>query len=257
MKENDKDILAKAIEELKNEQIPTGPSEELLQATTAKLNEAAEQSTQRAYRKISILDWLTTKAPLKLPIKVAAAAVLLVAAGYAIGRLTRPRAIDVDGLYHALEASLAASLESTIRDSVLEEMNRRLSAFSGAVASGYSQLRDELRDQYRLDLSDYAVRTIAASSAVTNRQLEELIHAINTAQARDRQWVTTALREIESNRLQDKNQLTNNLETLAYQTEEQLQRTEQHVAQLLSNTQPDNPAPNAQETLYPQYQRKE
>jgi hypothetical protein len=257
MKENDKDILAKAIEELKKEKIPTGPSEELLQATTAKLNEVAEQSTQRAYRKISFFDRLTTKAPLKLPIKVAAAAVLLVAAGYTIGRLTRPRAIDVDGLYYALEASLTASLESTIRDSVLEEMNRRLSAFSGAVASGYSQLRDELRDQYRRDLSDYAIRTIAASSAVTNRQLEELIHAINTAQTRDRQWVTTALHEIELNRLQDKTQLTNNLEILAYQTEEQLQRTEQHVAQLLANTEPDNPAPNAQETVYPQYQRKE
>lgn len=235
MKENDKDILAKAIEELKKEQIPTGPSEELLQATTAKLNEVAVQSTQRAYRKISILDWLTTKAPLKLPIKVAAAAVLLVAAGYAIGRLTRPRAIDVDGLYHALEASLATSLEPAIHQRLLEDMNRR---WQLTLAGTYTRLKDGLSNQYRQELEDLALQILATSSTATNERLEELIDAINTAQVHDRKWVTAALEQIELNRIRDNAQLSNALVTFAVQTEDELLRTKQDVAHLLSYTQP-------------------
>jgi len=237
MKENNEDILAKAIEQLKDRQIPPGPPQELAGATLTKMREMAGEPEIQNHKHINLAERIrSNKIFLQFTTKVAAAAVLLLIAGYVVGRISAPRSPDIGELSRSLENSLTASLEPAIRQKLLDEMNRR---WQLALASSYLNLKNELSEQYRNDLNDYALRTLAASSALTNRRLEELIDAVNTAQIQDRQWVTAALSEIELNRRQDKNQLESGLETLAYQTEDQLQRTRQDMVQLLVDTQPD------------------
>jgi hypothetical protein len=235
---NNEDILAKAIEQLKNEQIPAGPPSELVDATLAQLRDAASRSQKESGRATGFAKSIGhTGTIIRLTTKLAAAAVLLIGLGYAIGRVSAPRPPDTEELLTSLKASLAASLEPAIRQKLLEEMNQR---WQIALASSYLQLKDDLSQQYRRDLSHFAIQTLAASNTITNQRLEELIAAINAAQTQDRQWFATALSQIERNRRQDKNQLAAGLETLAVQTENQLQKTRQDMAQLLSYTQPDS-----------------
>ncbi len=224
MKENE-DILEKAVKALKNEHTPPGPSQELADATVAKLTEASGQSNIVGKR-IWFIDWL--KAPNSFT-KVAAAAVLLILTGYAVGRLSAPRGPDAE--------QLQAALEPAIRQNLLDEIKNY---WQLGLASNYVRLKDELSDQYRNDLDQLAIQTLAASNAVTNELLEELIESINTAQTQDRQWVAAALEQIELNRLRDNARLSNAFATFAVQTEDELQ----NMAQLLSYTQPDSSVPN-------------
>lgn len=140
--------------------------------------------------------------------KFAAAAVLLIAVGYAIGRLTTPQP-DMEQLQSAMETSLRASL--------LEEMNNR---WQTAFTANCVQLKDELQQQVRRDLTEFAAQTLAASNTLTEQRLIQLIELIEAARERDRLQVAAALEEIELNRLQDKSQLGSGLVALAAQTSE-------------------------------------
>ncbi len=223
--EEPKDILDKAIEALANTDVPPGPPQELTEATVAKLIEAAD-IPQDEFKTIRFIDRIK---PMKGLIKYAAAAVLLIACGYTVGRLSAPKTPDIE--------QLRSAIEPAIRENVLQEMGQYMQV---GLASGYAQLKDELQQQYRRDLSNFAIQTLAASSTVTNQRLQELIDSINTAQTQDRQWFASSLNQIEHNRRQDKSQLAAGLETLALQTEDELQRTRQDMAQLLIYTQPDS-----------------
>ena len=230
MKENE-NILEKAVKALKNEQVPPGPPRELANATIAKLTEASGQSnTVTAGRRFRFIERLKATNSFT---KVAAAAVLLIIAGYATGRLSAPRGPDAE--------QLQAALEPAIRQNLLDEMKQY---WQLALTSSYVQLKDDLTQQYRRDLSRFAIQTLAASNAVTNELLTELIESINVAQTEDRQWVAAAFEQIELNRRQDNAQLSNAFVTFAVRTEDELQRTKQGMAQLLSYTQPDSPVPN-------------
>ena len=224
-------ILEKAVKALKNEQVPPGPPRELADATIAKLTEASGQSnTVTAGRRFRFIERLKATNSFT---KVAAAAVLLIIAGYAAGRLSAPRGPDAE--------QLQAALEPAIRQNLLDEMKQY---WQLALTSSYVQLKDDLTQQYRRDLNRFAIQTLAASNAVTNELLTELIESINVAQTEDRQWVAAALEQIELNRRQDNAQLSNAFVTFAVQTEDELLRTRQNMAQLLSFTQPDSPVPN-------------
>jgi len=230
MKENE-NILEKAVKALKNEQTPPGPPRELADATVARLTEASGQSnTATAGRRFRFIERLKATNSFT---KVAAAAVLLIIAGYAAGRLSAPRGPDAE--------QLQAALEPAIRRNILDEMEQY---WQLALTSSYVQLKEDLTQQYRRDLSRFAIQTLAASNAVTNELLTELIESINEAQTEDRQWVAAAFEEIELNRRQDNAQLSNAFVTFAVRTEDELQRTKQGMAQLLSYTQPDSPVPN-------------
>ncbi len=226
MEENE-NILEKAVKALKNEQIPPGPSQELAEATVAKLTEASAQSNKvTTGKRIWFIDWL--KAPNSFT-KVAAAAVLLIVAGYAAGRLSAPRGPDAE--------QLQVVLEPAIRSRLLDEMKQY---WQLALTSSYAQLKNELSQQYRSDLNQFAAYTLAASGAATNQLLEELIESINAAQTQDRQWVSAAFEQIELNRLRDNAQLTNAFATFAVQTEGELER-------LWSYTQPESSVPKESE----------
>jgi hypothetical protein len=224
--EESENTLEKALEALKNEQIPSGPPQEVIESTMAKLTENAEQAdTSNQKHRILILEGLRSTKSLT---KIAAAAVLFITAGYAAGRLSAPGAPNME--------QIQAALEPKIRQNLLDETKQYLQL---GLANGYIRIRDELSQQYRQDLSRVALRSVAASNAVTNELLTELIESFNEAQNQHRQLVTAALRQIESRRRQDRTDLSNALATLAVQTEDELMRTKQDMAYLLSNTQPD------------------
>jgi len=164
---------------------------------------------------------------------VAAAVVLLILAGYAAGRLSAPRLPDAE--------QLQAVLEPAIRQNLLDEMKRY---WQLGLTSNYVRLKDELSQQYRHELDQFAIQTLAASNAVTNQLLAELVQSINAAQTQDLRRIAAALEQIELNRLQDNTQLSNAFATFAVRTEDELQRTKKNMAQLLSYTQPDSSVPN-------------
>jgi len=204
MEENE-NTLEKAVEALKNEQIPPGPPQEVTESTITKLTEATGQSDIiRPDNRIRIIEGLKSSKSLA---KIAAAAVLLI----------------------------RAALEPKIRQNLLDETRQYVQL---GLANGYIRIRDELSQQYRQELSRVALQSVAASNAVTNEMLIELIESFNEAQSQDRQRIAAALEQIESNRLHDRTQLGNALATLALQTEDELIRTKQDMAHFLSYTQP-------------------
>jgi hypothetical protein len=224
MEENE-NTLENAIEALKNEQIPPGPPQEVIKSTIAKLTETSEQAnTEKLKNRILILDDLKAANSL---IKIAAAAVLLIVAGYATGRLSAPRAPDME--------QIRAALEPSIRQKLLDETKQYMQL---GLANAYIRIKDELSQQYRQDLNRVALQSVAASNAVTNELLTELVESFNEAQSQDRQRIAAALKQIESNRLHDRNQLSNALATFALQTEDELMRTKQDMANFVSYTQP-------------------
>lgn len=139
---------------------------------------------------------------------MAAAAVLLIAVGFAIGRITTPQP-DMEQLHAAMENSLRASLT--------KEMDHR---WQTAFTTKCVQLKDQLQQQVRRDLAEFAAQTLAASNTLTEQRLIQLVELIEAARERDRLQVAAAIEEIEFSRLKDKSQLGNSLVALAERTSE-------------------------------------
>ena len=221
MKE-DENIMEKAIEALKNEQIPPGPPQELVDATVTKLAETSEQSdtVPLGNRTLGVerFRWIA---------KCAAAAVLLIGAGYATGRFSAPQPPDME--------QLQAALEPAIRKNVVAKLSNDLQL---GLANGYVQIRDELGRQHRQDMGRFAAQTLAASNSATHELLAALIESIDAAQTQDRQWFTAAIEQVELNRLRDSAAFAN----FAVRTEDDLERTKRGVVQLLSYGLPNGPA---------------
>jgi hypothetical protein len=224
--EKDKDILERAAEVLKNEKIPPGPSKELVDATISKLAEGTRESdTIPIGDRIRIRERLRAVNRLN---KVAVAAVLLIVAGYAVGRLSAPRPPDIK--------QLQAILTPAIRQELLDEINQYLEG-------SYTSLTSDLDRKYHQDLNQVAVQVLAASNMATNERLAQLIGSFNESQIQERQLFTAMLERLEANRLQDNAVLSNALASVAQQTGEELERTKQDVIQLLSYTQPSGSVP--------------
>ncbi len=136
--------------------------------------------------------------------KFAAAAVLLIAVGYATGRASAPEPLDVEELKASLERSLKASLEPAIRQDLIAQLNGQ---WQFAFAANSAQLKEELHQQVRRDLTEFAAQTLAASGALTNQRLTELIRLIEAARIRERQQVAAALEQIEQEKIQFRNGL--------------------------------------------------
>jgi hypothetical protein len=168
-------------------------------------------------------------------LRLTAAAAVFVLLGYTAGRLATPKPMDLDQLREALAPSVAAAIEPALRTRLAEEMRRD---YQLALAGMYVRVKEELTEQYRSDLNRYALQTLAASNAVTNELLTQLVQSIDTAQTQDLRRITRALYEIEMNRVQDKTQLASGLQTLAYRTEDELSRTKNAIAQLAADTHP-------------------
>lgn len=232
MKEND-DILAKAVEKMKNLQTPPGPPEEVLDATVSRLAEAAAEPAHATRELPGIIRRMRTTSNF---VKFAAAAILLLGVGYLVGSLSAPKPPDAQELY--------AALKPAIQRDMLEPMNRY---WLLTLASSNADLKDQLHSEFRQDLNQFTVQTLAASGAATNELLREFIDSVKATQVRDLRSVAAALRQIELDRMRDQAQLTNSLETFAVLYDDELQRTKQDIVQLIYN-QPIDSRPDVYES---------
>lgn len=224
------DIFEKAVESLRGEPVPPVPPRELVNATMAKLAEcSALSAVGDTGNCVSQRQWPTAFRGFG---RLAAAALVLMAAGYAVGRWSAPRPPDME--------QIRAAIEPAIRRDLLDETRQYVQL---SLANGYLQVKDELSEQYRQDLSRVAGQTLAASNTITNELLTQLIDAISTVQVTDRQRFAAALEQVELNRLRDRNQLSSAFATLAVRTEDELMRTKRDVAQALTYALPDSLIP--------------
>ena len=177
--------------------------------------------------------------------RFAAAAVLLISFGYVGGWFSSRRLLGME--------QFKSALESDIRQNLLVEISHdrklALASYHNDFEKQFNELRAELNQQHRRDLNEFAVKTLAASSAVTNQLLRDLIKSIAVVQTRDRQLFVSALNHVNSNRLQDKTLFRNGLAAVAVQTADELRQTKLDVAKFLVQAQPDRLTPNVSETL--------
>jgi len=117
-------------------------------------------------------------------IKFAAAAVLMISFGYIGGRLSAGQPLDVE------------ELRMAIRNDLAKEMDER---WQTAFAVNCAQLKDELQQQVRRDLMEFATQTLAASGTLTNQRLMELARLIEAARIKDRERIEKAFKQIEFN----------------------------------------------------------
>jgi hypothetical protein len=174
-------------------------------------------------------------------VRFAAAAVLLISFGYFGGWLSSRRLLDTEQLKSALESEIRQNLLAQID----HDRKLALASYHNDFEGQFNELRAELNQQHRRDLNEFAVKTLAASSAVTNQLLRDLIKSIAVVQTRDRQLFVSALNHVNSNRLQDKTLFRNGLAAVAVQTAE----TKLDVAKFMVQAQPDRPTPDVSETL--------
>jgi hypothetical protein len=161
----------------------------------------------------------------------AAAAVVLISIGFLVGRVSTLRTADIDQLRDELKVSLS----SEIRKEVSEQLKGDLQA---AFAAGFEQVKDGLRNEYQQELNRYAIQTLAASSAVTNQLLTELIATIDISRARDLRRIAAVMEQVELNRMRDSSELRDSFTTFASYTGNELIRTRNEMAELLSYTRP-------------------
>ena len=228
---DENDILKDAITELKNHHV-AGPPEEVVGATLEQLAHAGatEPVSPAGHGTVRDRIWPVTR--------LAAAAAILIFVGFSIGRGARSEPLDLAQLRQDLEPAIAAALEPAIREKLTLEMSR---SYEVALAGTYVRLKDELTQQHRDDMNRYAMQTLAASNAVTNRLLADLRDSIKTEQTNDLRSVAAALQRLEHQRIADKELLAVDLASVAYrayQTENRLRQTEGELVQLLVDTRP-------------------
>jgi hypothetical protein len=121
--------------------------------------------------------------------KLAAAALLMIVAGYIGGRLSAPEPLDVQELQAALESSIKSSLEPALRRQLLDEIENRLQL---ALAAERDTLKQELARQVHRDLEVFAEQTLAAVNNLTDRRLMDFARMIEAARIKERQRVAAA-----------------------------------------------------------------
>ncbi len=238
---NEKDILNKALASMREEQAPELPKDvvaetlaQLAQAQSVGNTEGSLPPTQGHARRAHYL--------LGPIVRLTAAAAVFLLIGYAVGKMTAPAPLDFDQLHDTLLPALAAALEPTIREAVVDDVDQR---YQLALAGAYVRLRDELTEQQRSDMNRYAAQTLAASNAVTNQLLGDLVRTIKDDQTEELRSVAAAIHQIERNRLEDRETLTTGLLALADENKE----TREELVQLVVNRSPAQPDPDEQETI--------
>jgi len=214
------DKLSEAVARLKQEGLSQELPKEVVDETLRKIADCG----------LRIADSGAQVLPIRNLSRLAAAAAVFVLLGYAIGRVTTPKPLDLDQLRAALAPSVASAIEPAIRARLADEMRRD---YQIALAGMYVHVKEELTQQYRNDLNRMAIQMLAASNAVTNELLTQLVQSIDTAQTQDLRRITRTLYEMEMNRVQDKTQLASGLQTLAYRTDA--------IAQVVADTRPTGP----------------
>jgi len=121
--------------------------------------------------------------------KLAAAAVLMISAGFIGGRLSAPEPLDVQELRAVLESSLKSPLEPAIRQEMLAEIENRLQL---ALADYSDTLKQELGQQVRRDMETYAEQTLTTAGNLIDQRLMGLARMLEAARIKERQHVAAA-----------------------------------------------------------------
>jgi len=222
-KRNDK--LSEAVERLKQEALSQELPKDVVEETVRKIADGRLRMADSGAHVPSTRNLS----------RLAAAAAVFVLLGYTIGRIATPKPMDLDQLRDALTPAVASAVEPALRARLADEMRRD---YQIALAGMYVRVKEELTAQYRNDLNRFALQTLAASNAVTNELLTQLVQNIDTAQTQDLRRIIRALYEMEINRVQDRTQLASGLQTLAYRFEDDLSRTKNAIVQLAADTHP-------------------
>jgi len=157
--------------------------------------EPGQEATNRAMQKVRNAitgEQTIPKLRLRLPhffVKLAAAAVLMIGAGFVGGRLSAPEPLYMQQLQATLESSLKSSLEPVIRRQLQDEIDNRLQL---AFAANNNTLKRELAQQVRRDMETYANQTLTAVSNLTDQRLIEFARMIEAARIKERQRVAAA-----------------------------------------------------------------
>ena len=181
MKEKD-DILKKAVDDMNPEQIPIGPSKELIDTTLKKLNGVSSQLPQEHFDKQVVFSKRVMM--INNLVRIAAVVILSISIGYAAGRISASKSLDME--------NIQAELEPAIREKLLEDVQIGLT-------SNYVQLREELTEQYMLDLRNVALEILNASGTITNNLLEKRMQTVSAAQIQNTQMITAALMQTDQN----------------------------------------------------------
>ncbi|MHC4203526.1 MAG: hypothetical protein ACYSTT_02665 [Planctomycetota bacterium] len=121
--------------------------------------------------------------------KLAAAAVLMIGAGFIGGRLSAPEPLDLRELTVAIESSLKSSLEPAIRRQLLDDIEDRLQLASTA---DRDMLKQELAQLVRRDLELFAEQTLTTVGNLTDQRLMEFARMLEAARIKERRHVAAA-----------------------------------------------------------------
>ncbi|MDI6450963.1 anti-sigma factor family protein [Anaerobaca lacustris] len=118
-------------------------------------------------------------------VRTVAAAVLVLGVGILIGRLTSRGVVDVE--------QLSAALQSSIRHSVLAEMDDRLES---ALAGSEERVAAALVEQVREDLHLFATDLVSGTETLVDQRFAEIVQLIEAARQTDRRQVARALEQV-------------------------------------------------------------
>ena len=121
--------------------------------------------------------------------KFAAAAVLMIGAGFIGGRLSAPQPVNVQEFQAALESSIKSSLEPAIRRQLHDEFENRLQS---ALTAERNMLKQELAQQVHRDMETYAEQTLITVGNLMDRRLMNFARMIEAARIKERQRVAAA-----------------------------------------------------------------
>jgi hypothetical protein len=121
--------------------------------------------------------------------KLAAAAVLMVGAGFIGGRLSAPEPANMQEFQAALETSIKSSLEPAIRQQLHNEFENRLQS---ALTAERNMLKQELAQQVHRDMETYAEQTLTTVGNLMDQRLMNFARMIEAARIKDRQHVAAA-----------------------------------------------------------------
>ena len=227
------DLLDKAIEALKDSGGQDHPPAYVMEQTRARLREMSSGAST-----IPVRPWLI--GPSRW-LQLAAAAVVLVAAGIGIGRITGPR-------------GLTSEQVRDLEERMTERIGARLSGqWAQAQQVGLTALRQDLDQRFDAKVNQVALQVLAASNAATTRTLAEVVEDLRASQARERLWTAAALGRIESDRYQREASLSGDVAVLAGLTHTQARNTRDLVS-LFADERLDNRNPTE---MYPPLKIKE
>jgi hypothetical protein len=121
--------------------------------------------------------------------KFAAAAVLMIGAGFIGGRLSAPEPLDVQEIQAALESSLKSSLEPAIRRQLYDEIDNRLQF---ALAAYSDTLKQELAQQVYRDMETYAEQTLTTVDNLMEQRFMSFAQMLEEARIKERRHVAAA-----------------------------------------------------------------